>query len=214
MAGRACSAGTRSGSSTTSSRHDCCSRARCDSAGWSGTAAFWRASTDSSTATPTSTCRKVTSRRRNTGISASDFAPGRFASSWGRGLREYDFLAGVGRHKTDWGAEIKESRRVLVATRTYKNLLFCRAPEWQERATATAKRVLPDRVLTMRQATAGSARSTGDHRPHRVSSSVEPRPAATSISVCRQPPSACASAISCRSRRRDGRPRISWTEAP
>ena len=70
----------------------------------------------------------------------------------GSGLREYDFLAGVGRHKTDWGAEIKESRRVLVAARTYKNLLFCRAPEWRERAAATAKRVLPDRLLTMRQA--------------------------------------------------------------
>ena len=30
------------------------------------------------------------------------------------GIREYDFLAGVGRHKTDWGAEIKESRRVAL----------------------------------------------------------------------------------------------------
>jgi peptidoglycan/xylan/chitin deacetylase (PgdA/CDA1 family)/CelD/BcsL family acetyltransferase involved in cellulose biosynthesis len=69
----------------------------------------------------------------------------------GSGVAEYDFLAGTGRHKTDWGAEIKESRRVLVAARTPKNLLLLRGPQWQEQATEVAKRILPERVLAIRR---------------------------------------------------------------
>jgi peptidoglycan/xylan/chitin deacetylase (PgdA/CDA1 family)/CelD/BcsL family acetyltransferase involved in cellulose biosynthesis len=68
------------------------------------------------------------------------------------GVREYDFLAGVGRHKTDWGAEVKESRRIVLAAPTYRNRLFCRGPEWQEQAKQAAKRVLPAAVLAARKA--------------------------------------------------------------
>jgi peptidoglycan/xylan/chitin deacetylase (PgdA/CDA1 family)/CelD/BcsL family acetyltransferase involved in cellulose biosynthesis len=68
------------------------------------------------------------------------------------GIREYDFLAGVGRHKTDWGATVKESRRIVVAARTYKNLVFCRGPEWQDRAKEAARKLIPEKVLVMRRA--------------------------------------------------------------
>ena len=123
------------------------------SCGWSGAAAFWPAQVRiRPRALLPSLAGRLRPRRGTLESRCRNFAPGRFARCWGPDCASTDFLAGVGRHKTDWGAEIKESRRVLVATRTYKNLLFCRAPEWRERAAATAKRVLPDRLLTMRQA--------------------------------------------------------------
>jgi peptidoglycan/xylan/chitin deacetylase (PgdA/CDA1 family) len=68
------------------------------------------------------------------------------------GLCEYDFLAGIGRHKTDWGAEVKESRRAIVAAPTYKNMLLCRGPEWQERAKGVVKTLVPKRVLALHRA--------------------------------------------------------------
>ena len=82
------------------------------------------------------------------------------------GIGEYDFLAGVGRHKTDWGAEIKDSRRLVVAAPTYKNVLFCRGPEWQQRVKDGAKRLLPGTVSAVRGAwqarpAAGDTRSEG-----------------------------------------------------
>jgi peptidoglycan/xylan/chitin deacetylase (PgdA/CDA1 family)/CelD/BcsL family acetyltransferase involved in cellulose biosynthesis len=67
-------------------------------------------------------------------------------------VAEYDFLAGTGRHKTDWGAEIKESRRVLVAARTSRNTFFFRGPHWQQRAEQVLKRFVPERVLAIRRA--------------------------------------------------------------
>jgi peptidoglycan/xylan/chitin deacetylase (PgdA/CDA1 family) len=67
------------------------------------------------------------------------------------GVTEYDFLAGVGRHKTDWGADIKESYAVTLASRTYSNLVFHRGPEWQERAKTAVTKVMPQRILAARQ---------------------------------------------------------------
>ena len=68
----------------------------------------------------------------------------------GAGLSEYDFLAGVGRHKTDWGGEIKESRQILVAAPTYRNVLFCRGPEWRARLKEAIRPLVPERVLALR----------------------------------------------------------------
>lgn len=68
------------------------------------------------------------------------------------GVREYDFLAGVGRHKTDWGSDIKESRHIVVANPSSRNLLYCRGPEWEERAKQSVKEFLPERVLALRKA--------------------------------------------------------------
>lgn len=68
------------------------------------------------------------------------------------GIADYDFLGGVSRHKTDWGAQVKESRRVVVAAPTYRNLLFCRGPELHERARESVKKLVPEKVLAMRRA--------------------------------------------------------------
>lgn len=68
------------------------------------------------------------------------------------GIREYDFLGGVGRHKSDWGAETKYSKNILVAKESRKNRLFLRGPEWESRSRELANRILPEKVLSMRRA--------------------------------------------------------------
>jgi CelD/BcsL family acetyltransferase involved in cellulose biosynthesis/peptidoglycan/xylan/chitin deacetylase (PgdA/CDA1 family) len=67
-------------------------------------------------------------------------------------IREYDFLGGVGRHKTDWGAEVKQSKHVLLTRESHKNRLFCRGPEWEERTKELVKRVVPEKVMAVRRA--------------------------------------------------------------
>jgi peptidoglycan/xylan/chitin deacetylase (PgdA/CDA1 family)/CelD/BcsL family acetyltransferase involved in cellulose biosynthesis len=68
------------------------------------------------------------------------------------GVREYDFMAGVGRHKTDWGAEIKQSKRVLLACKGRRNILFLRGPDWDEGARNALRSVLPEKVVAVIQA--------------------------------------------------------------
>lgn len=63
------------------------------------------------------------------------------------GVREYDFMAGVGRHKTDWGAGIKRSKRLLLACRSRKNVLFLRGPQWDAEARKSLRAVLPQKMV-------------------------------------------------------------------
>lgn len=68
------------------------------------------------------------------------------------GLREYDFLGGMGRHKSDWGAALKHSKRIRLARPTIRNLLFCRGPEWQARTKEALRKLAPEKVLAARKA--------------------------------------------------------------
>jgi peptidoglycan/xylan/chitin deacetylase (PgdA/CDA1 family)/CelD/BcsL family acetyltransferase involved in cellulose biosynthesis len=72
-----------------------------------------------------------------------------------QGVREYDFMGGVGRHKTDWGASVKQSANVVAARPTLANTIFARGPEWEERAKEAIKRVVPERLLALRRAGGG-----------------------------------------------------------
>jgi peptidoglycan/xylan/chitin deacetylase (PgdA/CDA1 family)/CelD/BcsL family acetyltransferase involved in cellulose biosynthesis len=67
------------------------------------------------------------------------------------GVREYDFLGGVGRHKTDWGAEVKQSKRILIAGRTLKTLFFRRGPEWEAAARESLRKLIPEKVMAARR---------------------------------------------------------------
>jgi peptidoglycan/xylan/chitin deacetylase (PgdA/CDA1 family) len=49
----------------------------------------------------------------------------------------------VGRHKTTWGAEVKNSKRILLARKSWRNLLIRRGPDWERAARGLAKRILP-----------------------------------------------------------------------
>lgn len=69
-----------------------------------------------------------------------------------RGLCEYDFLGGVGRHKSDWGAATKLSLRVALGRRKPRNMLFFRGPDWMSRARQSMKQWTPDRLLIARDA--------------------------------------------------------------
>lgn len=69
------------------------------------------------------------------------------------GLREYDFLGGrVLRHRSDWGAEVKNTKKIQLAEATYKNLVFCRGSEWEGRARESVRRLIPEKILAARQA--------------------------------------------------------------
>ena len=68
------------------------------------------------------------------------------------GLSEYDFLGGrVLRHRSDWGATTKDSKKIQLAKATWKNQLFCRGPEWENEARESVKRFVPKQVLAARQ---------------------------------------------------------------
>ncbi len=69
-----------------------------------------------------------------------------------QGVREYDFLGGVGRHKTDWGAQTTESKQIVLANLSFKNVLFCCGPEWQARSRESVKKMIPERILATRRA--------------------------------------------------------------
>ncbi len=68
------------------------------------------------------------------------------------GISEYDFLAGVGRHKTDWGATVKRSKRITLARDTYRNRVLCHGAEWEARARELVKNAVPDPIVSARRA--------------------------------------------------------------
>ena len=80
------------------------------------------------------------------------------------GLREYDFMAGVGRHKMSWGAEVKQSKRIVVAGRNYGNLLVRKGPEWEAAGREWLRRVLPEKLLAARRAWQTPAAVNGSGR--------------------------------------------------
>lgn len=81
-----------------------------------------------------------------------------------QGLRNYDFLGGVGRHKADWGAETKHSFHTVIARSTYRNLLFCHGPEWETRTRESVGRLVPGRIMAARRALL-QRRSSGGFQP-------------------------------------------------
>jgi peptidoglycan/xylan/chitin deacetylase (PgdA/CDA1 family)/CelD/BcsL family acetyltransferase involved in cellulose biosynthesis len=68
-----------------------------------------------------------------------------------QGIREYDFLGGIGRHKTDWGGEPKLSKHIQIADRTMRNVVFCRAAKWRSDMREAIASKLPNKVLEVRR---------------------------------------------------------------
>jgi len=72
------------------------------------------------------------------------------------GIRQYDFLAGLGRHKTQWQAHETYCRTTFLGPRTMHNVAYLKFPAlmdvWRERV----KSVLPAKVLEMRRKLAAS----------------------------------------------------------
>jgi peptidoglycan/xylan/chitin deacetylase (PgdA/CDA1 family)/CelD/BcsL family acetyltransferase involved in cellulose biosynthesis len=81
------------------------------------------------------------------------------------GIREYDFLGGMGRHKSDWGAEVKISKQMLLADVNRKNLLFCHGPLWESRVRETARKWVPEKMLAARRARVEKAPEGAEAQP-------------------------------------------------
>lgn len=69
-----------------------------------------------------------------------------------RGYTKYDFLGGVGRHKSDWGSETLLSKRMTLGRNTAANALYCRGPEWMAGTRQTIKQLAPESWLAARDA--------------------------------------------------------------
>lgn len=79
------------------------------------------------------------------------------------GLAEYDFLGGVSRHKMDWGADTKYSKRVVIARKRHNNVLFLRGPQWDSAGRESMRKLLPESVLAIRhRILEGPFRNGGD----------------------------------------------------
>jgi CelD/BcsL family acetyltransferase involved in cellulose biosynthesis len=67
------------------------------------------------------------------------------------GISNYDFLAGIGRHKTQWGAQLKECQKVSVARPTFQNAIYIKTPVVVAAMKERVKAILPDKVLELRR---------------------------------------------------------------
>jgi peptidoglycan/xylan/chitin deacetylase (PgdA/CDA1 family)/CelD/BcsL family acetyltransferase involved in cellulose biosynthesis len=74
-----------------------------------------------------------------------------------RGVHTYDFLGGIGRHKTDWGANEKKSLRFALAPRDVAGYSYVELPQAIQTMKDRAKRVLPQTLIEKLRA----ARSQG-----------------------------------------------------
>jgi CelD/BcsL family acetyltransferase involved in cellulose biosynthesis len=72
------------------------------------------------------------------------------------GLRRYDFLAGIGRHKTQWNARVKYCHSVSLGYRTIRNTVYLRAPVVMQGIRERIKPMLPGKVLEIRRRFAAS----------------------------------------------------------
>jgi CelD/BcsL family acetyltransferase involved in cellulose biosynthesis len=79
-----------------------------------------------------------------------------FRQAIAHGIRRYDFLAGVGRHKTQWGASVKNSQSLSVGPKTVPNVIHLKVPIYLEAAKQRLKAVLPDKVLEIHRRIAAS----------------------------------------------------------
>jgi peptidoglycan/xylan/chitin deacetylase (PgdA/CDA1 family)/CelD/BcsL family acetyltransferase involved in cellulose biosynthesis len=66
-------------------------------------------------------------------------------------IRKYDFLAGTGRHKTDWGACPAEGVRLAFAPRTAAGFAYVKLPLLLDPAKTRIKSWLPQAVLEARE---------------------------------------------------------------
>jgi peptidoglycan/xylan/chitin deacetylase (PgdA/CDA1 family) len=91
------------------------------------------------------------------------------------GVREYDFLGGLGRHKADWGAQPKYSKQVQIAPTDWTSIAFCRGQEWARDCRERVGAMMPNAILDARrkwlyqQGRAGEATNRGSEWIRRAS---------------------------------------------
>lgn len=76
-----------------------------------------------------------------------------------QGIEEYDFLAGTALHKMDWGAQIKQSARLVLAPSRKSAVVWIDVPRFGQAARKAIKQALPQQVLRIRE----ELRQNGNH---------------------------------------------------
>ena len=72
------------------------------------------------------------------------------------GIRHYDFLAGVGRHKTQWQARMKYCQTVSLGRRTIPNRMYLELPIVAQTVRERVKMILPAKALEVCRRVASS----------------------------------------------------------
>jgi len=73
-----------------------------------------------------------------------------------RGVHTYDFLGGIGRHKTDWGATEKKSVRLALAPPNAAGYRYVALPRRFQAVKDHLKAILPERVIQWFKKTGGA----------------------------------------------------------
>jgi peptidoglycan/xylan/chitin deacetylase (PgdA/CDA1 family)/CelD/BcsL family acetyltransferase involved in cellulose biosynthesis len=122
-----------------------------------------------------------------------------------QGVSEYDFLGGMGRHKADWGAQTKYSKRLLLAASTPGNVLFVHGPTWEKAARQSVRAIVPERLLATQGAGSETASPSGSRlRQMAASLYVNSMAPALLRSVRERYQLSCHPTISCRKRLEGG----------
>jgi CelD/BcsL family acetyltransferase involved in cellulose biosynthesis/peptidoglycan/xylan/chitin deacetylase (PgdA/CDA1 family) len=78
-----------------------------------------------------------------------------------RGVHTYDFLGGIGRHKTDWGANEKKSVRLALAPRGAAGYAYVQLPQAIQSVKDRAKRLLPQGLIQkLKQSRSGQEKTS------------------------------------------------------
>ena len=72
------------------------------------------------------------------------------------GIRHYDFLAGVGRHKTQWQTRMKYCQTVSLGQRTIPNRMYLELPIAARAVRQRVKIILPSKALEVCRRVASS----------------------------------------------------------
>jgi len=67
------------------------------------------------------------------------------------GIQKYDFLAGLGRHKTQWQTSLTSCKTISMGPRSIRNTVYLRTPILLRAAKQRLKSVLPSKVLEIRR---------------------------------------------------------------
>ena len=68
-----------------------------------------------------------------------------------QGMKRYDFLAGTGRHKSQWEVSITNCVNVSIGRGTVRSTIYLRTPEFFESSKERLRTFVPQRLLDMRR---------------------------------------------------------------
>jgi CelD/BcsL family acetyltransferase involved in cellulose biosynthesis len=68
-----------------------------------------------------------------------------------QGIKRYDFLAGTGRHKSQWEVSIINCESISIGRRTVRSSIYLKTPELVENGKDLLRTLLPQRLLDMRR---------------------------------------------------------------